>query len=39
MGVAICGMRVFIFGGEGPSESSPVLFNNLYEFRINSTDL
>lgn len=34
MGAAVCGRRVFLFGGEGPSENGCNLFNDLYEAAI-----
>jgi hypothetical protein len=39
MGIAICGRRIFVFGGEGPGEQSSALYNNLYEIVINEYEL
>jgi hypothetical protein len=35
MGVAVCGRKLYCFGGEGPGEFSSTLYNELYEVHLN----
>ena len=39
MAVAVCERRLFGFGGEGPGELQPTLFDNLYEVTIDQFEL
>lgn len=38
MGVAVCGRKLYCFGGQGPGEFCPNLFNDLYEVHLNQFD-
>lgn len=39
MGVVVSERRLFAFGGEGPGDNAPTLFDNLYELKIDEFEL